>query len=228
MTVEEYFGDWSRVVDTGEADRVTRLLLNSKVPTCPRIKDLFRTFEVCGYDGLRVVVLGQDPYPQLRSDGTPVAQGLAFANAKDTSEKNYSSSLKVLMNSLIDFSVPHKTINFDPSLESIGKQGVLWLNTALSCETGKTGSHSLLWRPFMKSLLTSLSKCKTGIVYVLMGTEAQGFEPCINPRFNHVIRCRHPAYYARAHTEMPSGTWYQVNRILMGQNGLGIKWYEEV
>lgn len=226
MTVDEYFGEWSRVVNTKEVDRLMHQL--SKVSICPRLKDIFRAFKVCGYSNLRVVILGQDPYPQLRKDGTPVAQGLAFANAKDTIEENYSPSLKTLMDSLIDFSIPHKTIIFDPSLEKIGNQGVLWLNTALSCQTGRIGSHSLMWRPFIKSLLLNLSKYKSGMVYVLMGNEAQSFEPYIDSRFNHVIRCRHPAYYARTHTSMPSDIWYQVNDILKGQNGYGIEWFEEV
>ena len=79
----------------------------------------------------------------------------------------------------------------------------------------------------MTSFLTNLSKCSTGIVYVLMGSQAQTFEPYINHQFNHVIRIRHPSYYARTKTRMPSDIWNQVNNILIGQNGYGIEWYKE-
>lgn len=228
MTVEEYFEEWSRVVDTKEADRLIHTIMASKVSICPRMNNIFRAFKECEYSNLRVVILGQDPYPQLRKDKSPVATGLAFANSSDTTNEHLSPSLKVLSNSLIDFSIPHKTIIFDPSLEKIASQGVLWLNSALTCQTGRIGSHSLMWRPFIKSLLLNLSRHRTGIVYVLLGSEAQSFEPYINNKSNHVIRCRHPAYYARTHTAMPPDTWYQVNRILVGQNGYGINWFEEV
>jgi uracil DNA glycosylase len=80
----------------------------------------------------------------------------------------------------------------------------------------------------MKSLLSNMSKHTTGIVYVLMGSQAQSFEPYIDQRSNHIIRIRHPSWYARQKTRMPSDVWQEVNRILIGQNGYGIEWYEEV
>jgi uracil DNA glycosylase len=61
-----------------------------------------------------------------------------------------------------------------------------------------------------------------------MGNQAQNFEPFINARFNHIIRIRHPSWYARNKTRMPSDIWNEVNNILIGQNGYGIEWYKEV
>ena len=148
-------------------------------------------------------------------------------HSPDTPEKDYSPSLKVLRESVIDFTKPHGIITFDPSLEKWEEQGVLLLNTSLTCELGKTDSHSLLWKPFTQSLLTNLSKYTVGIVYVLMGSYAQSFERCINTKFNFVIRCRHPSYYARTNTGMPSDVWKQVNNILIGQSGYGIEWFKE-
>jgi uracil DNA glycosylase len=105
---------------------------------------------------------------------------------------------------------------------------VLFLNAALSCAKGKVGSHILMWRPFIKSLLINLSKARAGIVYVLMGETAISLEPCIDKGFNHIIRIRHPAWYARNGARMPSDIWRDINKILIGQNGYGIEWYEEV
>jgi uracil-DNA glycosylase len=135
--------------------------------------------------------------------------------------------LEVLRESVIDYTVPHRIVNFDPSLEKWEEQGVLLLNSALSCEVGKIGSHTLLWRPFITSFLTNLSKCSTGIVYVLMGSQAQSLEPYINKHFNYVIRCRHPSYYARTKTKMPKDIWQSINELLISQNGYGIEWYQE-
>jgi uracil-DNA glycosylase len=112
-------------------------------------------------------------------------------------------------------------------LEKWEEQGVLLLNTALSCLLGRAGSHSLMWRPFIRNLLTNLSKRTTGIVYILMGSQAQSLESCIDTKSNYVIRIRHPSYYARTKTRMPSDIWRQVDQILIGQNGYGIEWYQE-
>ena len=222
MTIQEYFGDWAGVVDLKEADRIIRKLSASHHNICPQLKDIFKAFLLCPFENLRVIIIGMDPYPQKG-----VATGLAFANSSDTPEDSYSPSLEILRESVIDYTIPHRTITFDPDLEKWEEQGVLLLNSALTCELGKIGSHVLLWRPFMTSFLTNLSKCSTGIVYVLMGSQAQTLEPYINYQFNHVIRIRHPSYYARTKTGMPSDIWNQVNNILIGQNGYGIEWYKE-
>jgi uracil-DNA glycosylase len=222
MTVQEYFGDWSKVVDLHEADRIIRKLSASNHVICPQLKDIFRAFTLCPLNNLRAVLIGQDPYPQRG-----VATGLAFANSPDTPDAKLSPSLEILKESVINYTIPHRTINFDPSLEKWEAQGVLLLNSALSCEVGRVGSHTLLWRPFMKSLLTNLSKYRTGIVYLLMGTQAQTLEPYINRQFNYVVRIRHPSWYARQKQRMPSDIWQEINSILIGQNGYGIEWFTE-
>lgn len=227
MTAEEYFNDWCKVVDIHEAGRIIKRLSTQKQKVCPDLKHIFHAFRLCKLHDLRVVCIGLDPYNSIRN-GIPVATGIAFANRVDTPEEFYSSSLEILKESVIDFTIPHRRINFDSSLEKWEKQGVLMLNTALSVPVnGKPGSHMLIWRPFMTTFLKNLSSYTTGIVYLLMGNDAQSLEPYINPRFNYVIRCRHPAYYARTKTRMPSDIWKEINDILIGQNGYGIEWYEE-
>ena len=222
MTIQEYFGDWSKVVDLEEANRVIKKLSSSNHIICPQLKNIFKAFNLCPFKELRVVIIGQDPYPQKG-----VATGIAFANSLDTQDNSYSPSLEILRESVIDYTIPHRTIIFDPSLEKWEEQGVLLLNSALTCEVGRVGSHYLLWRPFIISLLTNLSKCSSGIVYVLIGSQAQSLEPYINKQFNHVIHIRHPSYYARTKSRMPSDVWQKINNILIGQNGFGIEWYKE-
>ena len=223
MTIEEYFGDWCSIIDTNEVKKIVQRLLPFKYSICPNLKDIFKAFRLCPLHNVRTVLIGQDPYFTYK-DNKPVATGLAFANSSDTFEKDYSPSLKVLRDSFINFGMPHESINFDSSLESWERQGVLLLNTALSCIKGKTGSHTLMWRPFITSFLTNLSKATTGIVYVLMGSDAQSLKSYINSRFNYIIETKHPAYYARTHSQMPN-IWNKINQILIDQNGYGIKWY---
>lgn len=78
------------------------------------------------------------PYPQKG-----VATGILFGNDNKITEDYISPSLTVIKNSVINFEIPHKSITFDNSLESWAKQGILMLNSALTCEVGKPGSHSL-------------------------------------------------------------------------------------
>ena len=60
MTIQEYFGDWSKVVDLAEADRILRKLSASKNIICPKLKDIFKAFTLCPFSNLRVVLIGQD------------------------------------------------------------------------------------------------------------------------------------------------------------------------
>ena len=225
MTKEEYFGDWSKVIDLNMAAKIVREI-DGLYSICPQKKDIFKAFKLCPLNNLRVVILGFDPYNDIYK-GKPRATGIAFANATNTPEEDYSPSLEILKESVIDYTKPHGIINFDPSLEKWEEQGVLLLNSALTCYPWHTGSHSLKWRPFTRFLLTNLSRYSVGIVYLLLGNDAQTFEPYIEKKFNHVIRCRHPSYYARTNTRMPSDVWKQINDILIGQNGYGIEWYKE-
>lgn len=205
MTIQEYFGDWCKVINLTEANTILKKLVASKQPVYPNIKDIFKDFTLCPLHNLRVVIMGQDP---------------------STSPSHFSPSLEVLMESVIDFSLPHGNINFDPSLEKWESQGVLMLNSALSCNVGKVGSHALLWKPFIRSFLTNLSLHTNGIVYVLMGSEAQSFESYINGKYNYILKTRHPLWYAKNNLPMPSNIWIHINSILIGQNGYGIQWYE--
>lgn len=228
MTIEEYFEDWKTVVPIDQIDGILKVAYKSFTSVCPISKDVFKAFEACPYSNLKVVVIGQDCYPDIRN-GIPVATGIAFANRKGTPEQEYSPSLNVLMESFIDFSVPHSFITFDPSLEEISSQGVLLINTALTCEVNKPGSHMLLWKPFIKQLLANLSSHNTGIVYVLLGSEAQSLKDYIDGRYNYILCDKHPAYYARKNMPMPPGIWKTVNDIIKSINGKEeqIKWFKE-
>lgn len=222
MTIREYFGEWSDFIDLEEADRIMKTLSGN---FCPSRNSIFRVFLESSPKNVRVVLLGQDPYPDLYK-GEPRANGVAFANGNNIPEDSWSPSLKVLKESVIDYTVPHGPLEFDPTLEYWMKQGVLPLNTALTVRTGVPSSHSDLWRPFTSCLLRRLSSTYPGIVYVLLGSVAQSFRSDIASGFVFVER--HPAYYVRQHMRMPSDIWRKVNTVLISQNGYGINWYKSL
>lgn len=224
MTVEEYFNEWLKVIDKNELNKVLSILnkLYNIKTICPEKGNVFRAFELCKYNDCKVIMLGQDPYPQRN-----IATGILFGNKKETSEEDLSPSLKVVRNSCIDLCVPHNSIIFDQTLESWAKQGILMINSALTVEMNKVGSHTMLWRPFISSLLKNMSDINTGIIYVLFGRQAQTFKPYIG-KFNDIIEVEHPAYFARVNKDMPSEVFYKVNRLLKDKYNSTITFYEEL
>ena len=222
MTLNEYFGNWIRVIDVNELNKVTGIIGNIRKPICPSIPDVFRSFTLCPYEDLKVVMIGQDPYPQK-----DIATGVLFGNRSEVSEDNLSPSLKIVKEASINFEVPHNSIIFDQTLESWANQGILMINSALTVEMNKIGSHVMLWRPFIASLLKKLSENETGIIYVLFGKQAQTFKPYINKQFNTVLEENHPAYFARTGEAMPHTVFEQISKLTKGMYGMPITWYQE-
>ncbi len=162
------------------------------------------------------------PYPQKG-----VATGILFGNKEGTRDEDLSPSLQIIKEAAINFEIPHNCIIFDPTLESWAKQGILMINSALTVEMNKVGSHVMLWRPFIASLLKNLSESETGIIYVLFGKQAQTFKPYINKQLNTVLEENHPAYFARIGEAMPHTVFEQISKLTKEMYGMPITWYQE-
>lgn len=221
--MEEYFKQWMKVINREEVIKVLTYLsgLPEFPPVYPKASEIFRAFELCNYDDLKVVMIGQDPYPQK-----DIATGILFGNRKGTI--NLSPSLELIKENVIDYTKPTimNPINFDITLESWAKQGILMLNSALTVEANKVGSHTMLWRPFISSLLSELSDKKMGIFYVLFGETAKTFKPYINAELNWIFEYKHPAYYARLGTKSDYDVFEKINNILLNSNNIKINWYD--
>jgi uracil-DNA glycosylase len=215
MTAQEFFGGWYKCLNPIELNNVIAKVrpLYEQHKVYPYFKEIFNAFKYCDYNELKVVIVGMDPY----NDGA--ATGLAFANRESTHV--ISPSLGVIKDCL-EQNYTSKRAHFDVTLESWARQGVLLLNSSLTVEDHKPGSHSMLWRKFIASFLQGLGKWQTGIIYVLMGEQAKTFKPYIGP-FNDVIECKHPAYYARVHQPMPN-IFKQIDELTWGKNKLKITW----
>lgn len=220
MKLNEYFGDWLKVIDISELAKVVTKLnsLYSVKPIVPAYTDIFKAFTLCSEHDCKIVFLGQDPYPQKG-----VATGILFGNKSNTLE--ISPSLQVIKESVLSIyedSMPFK--HFDITMESWARQGILMINSALTCEMNRIGSHVMLWRPFITKLLKNLSQLETGIIYVLFGTQAQTFEPYIKSNFNTIIKVNHPAFYARTGIPMPNKIFTEINSMMINKYGTPILW----
>lgn len=186
----------------------------------PILKDLFRAFEECPYKDLKVIMVGQDPYPVLGA-----ADGIAFSCSTLTKPQ---PSLDYLLKEIDKtvYSPPNIPVPWDLDLKRWSNQGVLMLNTALTCEINKIGSHIELWRPFMVALFDMLNNYNTGIIYVFMGSKAKEWHKSIESTDNYKFFTTHPASAAyKGSKEWDSGNLFnQVNKLLYGNTGEKITW----
>jgi len=209
MSLNEYFGDWLKVIDTTELNNILRVIGNlyKTKSITPNQDVVFKAFNLCKFNDLKLIIIGQDVYPQKG-----VATGLAFANNTD----NLSPSLQIIKESIINFELPNYSSTFDPTLESWAKQGILLLNSSLTCEVNKVGSHINLWRPFISKLLSNLSIYDSGLVYALFGSVASSLKPYIK---GNVLEFKHPAYYYRTNTKMPYDVFPQIKKAVYQYRG---------
>lgn len=224
MTAREYFGDWLKVIDLEELNKVKSVLepLYRERPITPDKGKVFRAFNLCPYDDLKIIMIGQDPYPQAG-----VATGILFGNSSGTPEDKLSPSLQIIKEAVLDPSSSFGTERFDNSMESWVKQGILMINSALTVEVNNIGSHTMLWRPFISKLLKNLSEYSPGLIYVLYGAQAKTFRPYIN-NSNMVFEVPHPAYFARTGQRFETTMFDEINVILKRKNNTTINWYEKV
>jgi len=186
----------------------------------PPLKDIFKAFEECPYKDLKVVMIGQDPYPQLG-----VADGIAFSCSKTDKPQ---PSLRYIFNELEREFPAYRTndLLYNPlDLKRWSNQGILMLNTALTCEVGNIGSHYDVWKTFTAYLLTYLNDNYTGIVYVFMGKKAEGWGDLINEKFNYKFNVPHPASAAYKGGKWDSkGVFKKINDILRDNTNKTIIW----
>jgi len=182
----------------------------------PIIKDMFRAFEECPETEFKVVIVGQDPYPQAG-----VADGISFSCSKTG---KVQPSLRYIFKEIEDTVYP-EGMTWDPDLKRWSNQGVLMLNTAMTCEISNIGSHIDLWKPFIEYLLTYLSDNYTGVVYVFLGNKAKEWHKYIN-KDNYKFFTTHPASAAyRKGSHWDSGNLFnQINVVLDKMYGEKITW----
>ena len=182
----------------------------------PPLKYAFKAFEACDFDKLRVVIIGQDPYPQLG-----VADGIAFSCSLTNDPQ---PSLKYIFKDIEKTLYPDGYV-WDPNLERWADQGVLLLNTALTTTINKPGTHQNIWKTFIVYLLDYLAWNNPGLVYVFMGKKAQEYMALI-PDNVHKLTCSHPASAAYNNLEeWDSGNIFKrINDICISINGNPINW----
>src|SRR6266700_4051199 len=153
----------------------------------PPAPNIFRAFAFCPFNSVKVVIVGQDPYP-----GRGQANGLAFS----VNEKVIlPPSLKNIYQEI------HNDLGIIPTssgdLSRWASQGVLMLNSVLTVASGKPASHAGKgWEDFTDAVIQSLNANRRHVVYLLLGKYAQTKGAVINNDQNLVLRSGHPSPYS--------------------------------
>ena len=162
-----------------------RLGQRYQVATVYPAKDkVMNAFRLTPFDQVRVVILGQDPY-----HGEGQAMGLSFSVPDGVevppSLQNIYKEIKISVG-----------VDCNPSgnLERWAKQGVLLLNSVLTVEKDKAGSHAdLNWQMFTDNAIKKLNEEKTGVVFMLWGNYARQKSNLIDEKKHAILEAAHPS-----------------------------------
>jgi uracil-DNA glycosylase len=153
----------------------------------PPAKEIFRAFDCCDFDEVRVVIIGQDPY-----HGPDQANGLCFSVRP--AMKMPPSLVNIFKEIQSDLGKP-----FPPNgdLERWAKQGVLLLNATLTVKASSPGSHQNKgWENFTDAVIKEISEHRSNVVFLLWGAYAQKKGEMIDRSKHLVLASPHPSPFS--------------------------------
>ena len=149
---------------------------------------IFRAFDLCPLDAVKVVILGQDPYHgagQAMGLSFSVPEGIAAPPSLKNIFKEIESDLGIRMSG-------------SPDLEPWARQGVLLLNSVLTVRAGVAGSHAGWgWQNFTDAVIKLISERCEGVVFMLWGNYARSKAGLIDSGRHLVLQAAHPSPLAR-------------------------------
>jgi uracil-DNA glycosylase len=182
----------------------------------PHPKDIFRAFDLCPFEEVKVVILGQDPY-----HGERQANGLAFA--VETGVRVPPSLQNVFKEIESDFEKP--LVHADGNLSRWAKQGVLLLNATLTVSAHQAGSHQGRgWELFTDAVIRALSQEREHLVFMLWGNYAKAKGAHIDRSKHLVLEAPHPSPFSAASGFFGCKHFSRANDYLTAHNETPIDW----
>ena len=185
--------------------------------TCfPNGNKIFEAFNLCAFNDLKVVIIGQDPY-----HGVGQAHGLCFSVNEGIAHP--PSLMNIFKEISADLNMPYPKSG---NLEHWSKQGVLLLNATLTVRAHQAGSHQNKgWEQFTDAVISIISEQKENIVFLLWGGFAKKKGKIIDQSKHCVLTCGHPSPLSANR-----GYWFgnkhfrKTNNYLENNNLSLIKW----
>ncbi len=166
-------------------EQVRLAYIEHKGSVFPKGSQIFRAFDLCSFNELKVVILGQDPYPTKGH-----AHGLCFSVEPDV--KPFPKSLLNIFKEIqLDLGIPMPE---NGNLARWAEQGVLLINSSLTVEEGKPDSHKRFgWEKFTDAVIQRINEQKTGVVFILWGAKAISKESFIDSSKHLILKSVHPS-----------------------------------
>jgi uracil-DNA glycosylase len=181
----------------------------------PPGKEIFRAFEVCPFDAVKVVILGQDPY-----HGPGQAHGLCFS--VNDGVKMPPSLVNIFKEIQSDLGKPMPPTG---NLERWARQGVLLLNATLTVRASSPGSHQHKgWEEFTDAVIKLISDEKDNVVFMLWGAYAQRKGLIIDRQRHLVLQAAHPSPYSASNGFFGCRHFSRANAYLKSKGLPEIDW----
>ncbi len=176
---------------------------------------IFNAFNLCPFNNVKVVIIGQDPYHEPGQ-----AQGLSFSVAEGV---KFPPSLENIFKEVqADTGSPTPT---NGDLTRWVEQGVLLLNATLTVRAHQAGSHQKRgWEEFTDAAIKALATQRSGIVYLLWGAYAQRKGALIDRTKNLVLQSAHPSPLSAYRGFFGNHHFSLANDYLVAQGKTPIKW----
>lgn len=151
----------------------------------PKGDQIFRALNDCPLSDVKVVILGQDPYPTKGN-----AHGLCFSVEENV--RPFPKSLVNIFKEIeADLGIPFPE---NGSLVRWAEQGVLLLNAVLTVEEGKPESHARKgWEQFTDAVISAVNQNNSQVVYLLWGSKAQEKATQVDSTNNLILKTVHPS-----------------------------------
>ena len=181
----------------------------------PPAGHIFRAFDLCPFDKVRVVIIGQDPYHDVNQ-----AHGLCFSVQDGVRIPPSLDNIYKELNR--DLGKPIPTTG---NLTHWAEQGVLLLNATLTVEAHKAGSHQGKgWEELTDAAIMALNEKREKIVFMLWGSYAQRKGKYIDRRKHLVLEAVHPSPLSAYRGFIGCGHFSQANNYLLQQGLSPIAW----
>ncbi len=181
----------------------------------PSGRNIFRAFDKCPLDSLKVVIIGQDPY---HGDGQ--ANGLCFSVNDGIP---FPPSLKNIFQEIqAELGTP---IPNSGNLDRWAEQGVLLLNAVLTVRAHEAASHAGHgWEQFTDAVVAAINRHKTGVVYMLWGNYAQKKGAMVDASQNCVLKSPHPSPFSVHSGFFGNNHFASANNYLTSHGATPIIW----
>lgn len=182
----------------------------------PAPKNIFRAFDLCPFNKVKVVILGQDPY-----HGTGQANGLCFAVGDGVALPPSLQNIYKELESDLNEKLPHR----NGDLERWAKQGVLLLNATLTVRAATAGSHQNHgWEEFTDAAIKALSEQRERLVFILWGNYAKAKGAHIDREKHFCLESPHPSPFSAYSGFFGSKPFSKTNAYLKVHGQKPIEW----